>query len=233
MAKQPYFDSRHLPDPKNEYVAWVDVMGVKAVMARTLQATANFVLKLHVAMLEAPRQGVRLYPVMDGAYVTSPTQDAMTDFLRDVYARLAGVFVSAGSPLYQCVIKGALSYGPVIHGADLPSAASYTLDNNPEYRGSILLGMPMVQAVQSELKAPPFGVFVHESARSFAPPGARPFNNVWWSWSVPNHRRLASDLRAELGKYYDWCEARASMIEYEPDRIRSHRRMVAEYFVDA
>jgi hypothetical protein len=36
-------------------------------------------------------------------------------------------------------------------------------------RQALLIGMPMIHAYQTERQAPPFGIFVHESARSFAP----------------------------------------------------------------
>src|SRR5580700_7078082 len=73
---------------------------------------------------------------------------------------------------------------PVIHGGDC-GPCSLELQNNPappnDYRlkagrvcwrlNKILLGMPRVQAHLAERGTPPFGVFVHESARVFAPVG--------------------------------------------------------------
>jgi hypothetical protein len=91
----------------------------------------------------------------------------------------------------------------------------------------------MIQALLSEPKAPPFGIFVHESARAFAPAHDRPFTRVWWSWFddarwVP----LATELKGELETYFDWCKARAAAIEYEQDRIEHHRIMAQQYLVE-
>ena len=73
--KRPFFNAGVLPQPKLEYVAWLDVMGVRAIMSRSLPTSASFVFKLHTAVLHAPHQPLRLYPVMDG--VTSAVRHAV------------------------------------------------------------------------------------------------------------------------------------------------------------
>ena len=232
VADTPHFNASHLPIARNAYVAWLDVMGVRATMARSLRITANFVYKLHIAALESPRVGVTLYPVMDGMYVVADDQVAIRAFLSEVLARTGTAFVKEANHGYQFVVKAAVAYGPVSHGRDLPRLASHALWDAESYRGSLLIGMPMVQAVQSELKAPPFGIYVHESARAFAPTGEKPLVHVWLPWFEPDWRNLARDLGAALESYYDWCNAHADSIEYARDRIAVHRRQAAEYFGD-
>jgi hypothetical protein len=52
----PFFDSSGLPQiPPTEYVVWVDVMGTQSRMSRSLKQTANFIFKLHVAAISAPK----------------------------------------------------------------------------------------------------------------------------------------------------------------------------------
>ena len=225
----PYISADHLPAPSNEYVAWMDVMGIQAIMSRSLPISANFVLKLHVAALEALQQHVTLYPVMDGVYVTSQNQAAFKDFLRDVFVRIGTLLVATNDDRHRFLVRAGVAFGPVIHGSSLNQLVSTTLHNNPDYRDSILLGMPMVQAHLGESKAPPFGIYVHESARAFAPGGARPFNEVWWRWFEPQQHALAVDLHVALVQYFDWCAARAQAIEYAADRIAEHRLRMEQY----
>jgi len=119
-GKTPFFDARKLPNPENSYVAWVDVMGVRATMSRSLPITANFVFKLHAAVLDAPQTDIHLYPVMDGVYVVAERQGPLRDFLKAVFSRVADSFVSTSDNHHRFIIKAAIAFGPVIHGDALP-----------------------------------------------------------------------------------------------------------------
>jgi hypothetical protein len=101
------------------------------------------------------------------------------------------------------------------------------------YKDSILLGMPMVFASQTEPLAPPFGVYVHASADKFLSAPERKLSHVWWPWFQPAACPEAQALRSELRSYFDWCEAHAGAIDYDPARIRVHRDQAAQYLVDA
>lgn len=227
--QQPFFDASQLPTPVNEYVAWVDVMGSQNSMKRSLQSAANAVFKLHGAALEAPRNDIRLYPVIDGLFALGRSQENIIEFLQTVFEKIATAFLKAKDQRYRFVIKGALSFGPVVHGADIPGAAGGHLRSNPEYRNSIAIGMPLVHCIQVEHKAPPFGLFVHESARAFCNPGEEPLTEVWLSW-CPTDRAMT--LCSMLVEYFDWCSARAGGLEYPRERIDVHRRMTMEYFAE-
>jgi hypothetical protein len=191
---------------------------------------ANFIFKLHTAALNAPTKGVTLYPVMDGFYASSADKGGMLDFLRSVFQQVAREFNREKAEHYRFLIKGALAFGPVIHGSTVPAEASKTIAKFPSYRDSLLLGLPMVQAHIGERSAPPFGVFVHESARSFSSPGQTPIHNVWWKWKDKKNDPTWTDLEKNLIGHLEWCLERAGEIEYAPDRIQAHREMVQQYF---
>lgn len=229
----PFFDAQRLPAAVNAYVAWADVGGIQGIMSRSLPISANFVFKLHIVALEAPRNNVELYPVMDGIYAVSSDQAAMVAFLEYLFVHLADLFVSTPDSHHRFLVKGALAFGPIIHGSSLPNQASNTLDQNAAYRGAILLGIPMIQAHLGERNAPPFGLFVHESARAFAPANQTPLKMAWWTWFRPNHwQTLAQELRQELDNYFTWCLGRAQAIGYEAQRIEAHRKLAHQYLVD-
>jgi hypothetical protein len=226
-----YFDASKLPEPKDAYVAWVDVMGVRAYMSRSLPTTANFVFKLHAAVLDTQSESVILYPVMDGAYAVAASQVELCRFLERVFVELANEFIKQPNPLYRFLVKGSVAYGRVFHGADVPAAASQTIYESGRYKAAILLGMPMVQAFQSERQAPPFGVFIHESARAFSPTGSPSFSYFWWAWHR-HHAQLAERLRDALEEYFEWCLRRSHAIDYDAERIVAHREQARQFFVD-
>ena len=72
---KPFFDARHLGEPSNEYVAWLDVMGMQSILAYSPESAANFVFKFHDAVLKAKSDSIHLYPVMDGIYACSAFRD--------------------------------------------------------------------------------------------------------------------------------------------------------------
>jgi hypothetical protein len=226
------FNAGVLPSAANEYVSWIDVMGVQSAMSRSLNITANFVFKLHVAALQAPNAGVSLYPVMDGLYVSSPAQQAILDFLRSVFTDTAETFVGEQENLHRFVVRGALAFGPVIHGAAVPSNVSNVF-NSPvrnQYKNAILLGMPMVQSHLAEKDAPPFGLFVHETARTFAPTATAPLHHVWWHWRTGNNMQVWNELPAALTTYFEWCRKRPGSILYDKERIEVHADLARQYF---
>lgn len=199
-------------------------------MSRSLSTTANFIFKLHTAALQATNQNIRLYPVMDGIYASSASQPDMLDYLRGVFEAVADEFNSTARPQYRFIVKGALAFGPVIDGINIPQQASPTLAGNPPYKDAILLGLPMVQAHVSEKLAPPFGLFIHESARTFTTGGQNPLPYVWWKWVNNNNQHVWNTLHGNLGTHFDWCAARALALEYTSDRIKVHKEMAAQYF---
>ncbi|MFA4969814.1 MAG: hypothetical protein WC540_09290 [Sulfuritalea sp.] len=228
----PFFNGRLLPNPVQEYVAWLDIMGTQSQMARSIAITANFIFKLHASALLAPRAGVVLYPVMDGLYASSSDQNAILEFLRAVFVELGGDFNTANDPLHRFIIRGAIAFGPVIHGSAVPANASnsFQTPQGTIYKDSILLGMPMAQAHQNESLAPPFGLFVHESARAFAPVNASPLHHVWWKWVNPGNAAVWNTLSQTLQTHYQWCAQRPESILYGRERIAAHADLAEQYF---
>lgn len=225
----PYFDASSLT-ASSEYVAWVDVMGTQASMSRSIQATANFVFKMHIAALEAVscNARIRLYPVMDGLYASSPDQAVFVEFLRSLLLAVAQTFVTTKDQRHKFLVRGGLAFGSVYHGAMLPTTSSAKLSAAPQYRDSILLGMPMVQAHLAERTAPPFGIAVDESARGFAPQGSEPFHTAWWHWKNENTAADWNALTPAMAEYFAWCRDRSQPLGYPADRIAAHKEMYAQ-----
>jgi hypothetical protein len=118
MEMALFFDARQLGDPSEEYVAWVDVMGIQATLRRSIGSAANFVYKLHDAALQASGPGLRLYPVMDGFYVSSPERSLLAAFLRAVFLSVAEEHTSQPRERFRFVIRGAVAKGTIYHGSE-------------------------------------------------------------------------------------------------------------------
>lgn len=231
-----YFDSLYLGEPQSDYVCWLDVMGTTNQMLRSLPIAANFIFKLHCAVLEAydaldSQSGVRLYPVMDGVYITSQRRNPLQVLLNQSLRRVVTTFLREEKCYHRFLVRGDVAYGPVYHGSDLDPRTAHVLADHSEIRDSILMGLPVAQAYRTEGSAPPFGIAAHSSARAFAPAGDEPFRFIWLDWFRSSRPRVdPALLLAKLNEYFDWQSAHCNMTGYEPARIGHHRKLAAEYF---
>lgn len=234
-----YFNSKKLPTPSNEYVAFIDIMGTRNHMCRSINVAANFIFKLHAAVVSAWRkpayQGVFVYPIMDGVYITSRTKKNMKKTLVKIYSKLAELFINETDILHQFIPRCGLAYGKVIHGHDVPYQASKVFELDLGYRNNILLGQPMINAYEGEEKAAPFGIHVHETAKkqtgSETQFGAFPDD---WKWYNSREMKVDDDLVGKLNSalesYYGMVKNETHPLHYPEERILDHEQKAKEYF---
>ncbi len=224
-----YFNANELPPPTDEFVAWLDVMGIQAAMSMSIKVAANFIFKLHIVALESKTDGIRLYPVMDGIYISSASATEIAAFLQSIFLNISNLFIEENNEKFRFLVRGAIAKGNTYHGANIGDNASWTLANNAQYRGQILLGIPMVQAHVGERKAPPFGVFVDKSARCNELTVSR---EGWWRWFDNTNGFNREALLERARQHYSWCYANSDTIGYEPDRILVHKGLADIYFAE-
>lgn len=232
-SERPFFDQSTMGAASNQYVCWLDVMGSQSSMLRSTRIAANFVMKLHVAALEtqATLREVSLFPIIDGIYACSPRQGDILQFVKSVMCRLALCFVMETDNLHKFMVRGALAFGPVVKG-NSAAQGSTILTGQPNYCSQIIMGMPLIQAYTDERKASPFGLYIHESARAFAPVRSNPITAThwhWWKWSG-DESELAATTLAALNDYYTWADKQATTILYDSERQRHHKSLFTEYF---
>ncbi len=202
-------------------------------MSRSLSVSANYIGKFHAAVLDASTPASKkltLYPMMDGVYVVSVEWKSFRVFINDLFVRLAHLFV-VSDVRHRFVPRGAFAFGPFIHGSDVSCDVCDVLAGNVQYSHSILLGMPVIQAFEGERDAPPFGIFVHESARAFGPESSPPVSAIWWEW-FREHHQLAQQLKKALYDYFLWCRCRCGAIGYEEKNIDRHAALSEQYLCD-
>lgn len=217
-------------------MCWLDVMGTAQLMLRSLPIGANFVFKLHCAVLEAQEElnldrDIRLYPVMDGVFITSARRNPLQRLLNQALCRLALTFLGEPQPFHRFLVRGAIAFGPLFHGSSLPDDISHVLKRHQYIRDSILMGIPMAQAYQGEREAPPFGIAAEASARAFSPERDRPFRFLWLDWF--RHCSPSVDpsaMLAKLEEYFEWHSNHTNLTAYDIKRIEHHRQLAREYF---
>ncbi len=202
-------------------------MGIQSAVGRSINVAANFMFKLHIAALESKTASISLYPVMDGVYACAPNELEMAVFLRAMLKALTDLFISEKKQIFQFIVRAAVAKGEVHHGRDVGRDASVTLARNPEYRGQILLGQPMIDAHLGESRAAPFGVFVHESARGAQFPTTK---EGWWRWFENVDKFEREKLLGCLAEYFRWCYSESDKIKYEPERVHVHRGFAEVFF---
>ncbi len=142
----------------------------------------------------------------------------------------------------------------MVHGKDFSEEVLEGLDDHREHMEQIPMGMPMVQANQSERHAPPFGTYVDESARAFSPlkqvalrdgegvPSDLAVDDshhverlryVWHDWhrDIPSESDLLLQLTQILEEYFRYALKNHHRIPaYSPEDILRHAQQSAQYF---
>lgn len=237
-GERPYFQHRFLPEPIPHYVIWLDVMGSQGAMRRSLPMSTNFVMKLHIACQQTIKNHDRkleLFPVIDGVYITCPTLGPVLYFLKEVMSRIALTFIFEEDQKFRFMVRGALAYGPISKGSDLPTTNSaFTLD--PNYTSHIVLGPALSQAYEDEHRASPFGIYISESARMFAPAGGQPLQGVhlkwWYAGNESRDNELHRHLKLAIYEWFDWAAKHPATLMYDVGRMKEHRSLFDEYFAD-
>lgn len=228
----PYFNSRHL-SIRDRYIAWIDVMGSRTMMTRSLATAANFIFKLHDAALSSPHEGLTLYPMNDGVFAAGDKILLIKDWLAGTFERVSLADMQVGDDWRKVFLtRAAVAYGPVAEGRNLGEPASPTLQANPDIRDAILVGAPVVNAFLHERHTGPFGIYVHESARTFNPPTEQPWYNGSFMryWSKDSKPQWVTDTETLIDQYLAFCRKHTNELEYHVDSINLHEALAHEFF---
>lgn len=234
-----FFNSKKLPNPKREYVAFIDIMGTRAHMENNVTTTANYIFKLHAAILAAWRnekyQNVFVYPVMDGAYITATSRDDIEKIVVRIYLELARILTNETNPNHRFIIRGAIAYGKTIHGHRVPFEASRVFETDLSYKNNILLGSAMIKAYEGESSAAPFGLFIDQSAIKHEESN-RKYGSFLMNWKWFESKLLKIDpalverLKVTVDDYFEKVKDEHHPCHYQNEKIEMHQTAAKEYF---
>lgn len=238
MESGLFVDKGMLPAAKGEYVLWCDGMGTGQELNRNLDSSAVFVLKLHAAFSRASegQLGVKVYPVMDGMYITCSNRETIEDILAEAFFLLAKDFIASRGTKNMFMVRGGIAFGPVIHGADICDSVFGSIVVNSIVKDSILLSPAMVAANKVESKAPPFGIYVDDSAKtspvlvSSSDKGFVSSLYQWWSKERHSEKKdILSNLYRNIVHYFDKSKTHSIGMNYPIERIEFHEKLLEEY----
>lgn len=214
------------------YVFWLDLMGARNLMKLSLPRAARSVMKIHAAALFAKQihPELEINPVMDGVYGFVADRELLETCLTEILGSLANVFVHERVSSSRFMVRAGVAYGPLIPGSSLAAGAAI-LQENKLYLGGTAIGMGISHAYEAESSAPPFGVYIHESARAFAPrtKGSYPYRVNLWRW-FDDDDALTWATRRTLLMHFDWLEKNPSAAQYELEAMKRHKNLAVEYF---
>jgi hypothetical protein len=214
------------------YVFWLDLMGARNMMKLSLPRAARSVMKIHAAALLTKQRHNQLdvHPVMDGVYGFVKERGLLEVCIAEILSALASVFVQERISSSRFMVRAGVAFGPLDPGDSLAEGATI-LRQNRRYLGGTAIGMAISHAYEAEGCAPPFGVYIHESARAFAPrsSGSYPYRVNLWRWFDDNDA-LTWATRRTLCAHFDWIEKNPASSQYDPEALRRHKNLAYEYF---
>lgn len=238
------FDASRIARAENVYVAWIDLMGAGHLMSVSLEKPANALVRLHMAVDQAiaKRDSIETLPINDGVFIISPRKIDIEQVVRSVMIDLAAIFISTPDPQNKFLLRGGIAYGPVYRGeaiaAGLSSSKRVKLE---QVLSRVAFGPAIIQAYRGEGSAPPYGIAIHESARSFAPVGTTPFLMTHWLWWVthpeldhpvgtPPLTVLRDVLCEDLLKHFSWLRSTLLLHGLSPEKLTQWEQMSQQYF---
>lgn len=212
------FDSSKMGKPSREFVLWLDCMGTQCFMNRNMQTAANFIFKFHSIVASATKgKKYKLYPVMDGVYITTSECEDMLKVIGTIMKALAKEIISEKNVHFRYLAKGALAYGDIYHGTDIDASAFDQNVRDIIRKGSFLIGPPVIQANQQEKKAPPFGIAIHNSCK-LSQSGLK-FNSEWFDWMLKNGDDIIDPLEKAVKEYFKLFEDQTAFSGYGKEKI--------------
>ena len=238
---------------KSAFVAWMDVMGTSRMVERSLRTSVEQVGKLHQAVLLAAgkckvsRRGGRpasrghIHSMIDGVYVVGE-REWIERVLSVVFASCARVFLLDREEQNKFFIRAAISFGTFVPSERIdvwlqkPKSCNRGVNRN-QYVSNIMLGSAFPDAYEAEHSAPPFGIYVGKSARTFG--CCKAGNRMdplfkWWKGTGLESSKIASLVGTAILKHIDWLDNHPIETEFigkgAKDKLEYYRRCVREYF---
>lgn len=101
IKKSLEFNSEQIGKAEDFYVVWLDIMGAGHTMSTSINKTANFIVRLHLAVevaVDTYGFSVRRLPINDGLFLISDNKAEIVTVVRHALAMLVANFVETPRP---------------------------------------------------------------------------------------------------------------------------------------
>lgn len=228
-----YFNADKMPNPRKEYVCFIDIMGIQSKMSHSTKQSSNFIFKLHGTLLEAWRSRgystISVYPIMDGAYITSTKKDDILNLLTATYNSLSTALSKEYNYRFWYMVRASIAYGDVIHGRDIPYDACLEFSSRVGYKEQLLISPAMIEAYVGERDAAPMGIHICASASS-----RRNGIDASWKWysntNIKTDQQNLADFKGKLQEYFAWLNENSDESEYPAESRQRHSDAAYNYF---
>lgn len=240
-----YFDSKIIRRADNKYVLWVDLLGAGHLMTVSIDKTANAIMRLHMAVFNAcdDRDGILSVPINDGVFIISKSKKDIIVIIKKIIIDLSCVFLATGNPEDRAMLSCGLAFGPVYLGNELGIGlkSDRIKEIYKDIFNQVAFGSAIIQAYKEERNAAPFGVAIHESARSFSPSEEKPFQEThlrWWrsdsdinfNYPSPSLKDLKKFLKISLIEHLNKLEEKFIYNEISIEKINTLRNRIKSYY---
>jgi hypothetical protein len=222
-----------ISDITQEWVSWVDIMGIKNIFKKSDRSPTVYILKLHNEINRVKKlkfNDIGYYPVMDGSFLTSNSLSRLINFMTEIFIRVANEFMIEKKLLYRFMIRGGLSYGSVLHGYSISDKIVAHLDQSD--LNKLIFGEALCCACESENNTPPFMIKIHKNSINKFIKTNQDYliipnsNDIYVKWFNSNFD--ISKLRDEIKSYFDWHNLNNHLVEYPDKKKQEHLKMFRE-----
>lgn len=243
LINRPFLQESNYKRPPKRFVLWIDMMGAANLMNLSSRMAMIVLAKIHTASVKASDGigGITVVPVVDGFYCVTKNAHPLRTFAYRFLKSIVSDIILIRDPHYIYLLRGAISFGPVVTGNDLkekiigkqddPGSQPLLKLENQAYLSHILVGSPLATAYHGERQAPPFGIYVDDSVRMFGFDDEG-FTYRLWKWWGKNDTELIKLLKRRLELYMQWCTNNSTSLAYPKEAILRHTELITEYFSD-
>jgi hypothetical protein len=209
-----------LPHPCREFIAWVDVMGIKNIFKKTHRSPMLYILKLHKCahLIKGSDVHCKIYPVIDGFYMAHDDPEKLFSMLKEIFVLMANEFIYENKIGYRFMIRAGVAVGGITHGVDLPSIREMEIITS--IKSLLLFGRGAVDAVEAEADGSPFSIIIHELSRGFVSKYINISNNGEVIWFGRSFDRVK--FRDKVIEYYAWIENNPNWVDYPLEKRNKH-----------
>lgn len=213
-----FIDIKDIPASSDEYVVWIDIMGTKNIFKKTDNSPALYILKLHkcakIVLQRYPN--CKVYPVMDGFYITHTEPQCLILLISDFFKKIANEFIKEKSCGYKFMIRAGMAAGNIIHGNNLPDTEQIEIISS--IKSALLFGKAAIDACEAERNAPPFSITIHPESRSKYPNEKVVNGKISWFEEYASR----TELRDSVNEFYTWLGQNPGWVEYPNDKMQNH-----------